>query len=695
MSDKLDAYHRWLGIPPSEQPPDAYRLLGVQLFEDDPDVIQAAADRQMAHLRTYQLGEHSHLSQRLLNEVAAAKLRLLNPEKRAAYDRKLRAQLKAKEPAVPPPAPPPGAESPEVIAAASSRPRRKRPSWQAPVATAAVGAVLIVLVVLVVLIVMRFVPGKQTAEPKPPPGPPTIREISTRFGPGSETARPPIGQTPPHRPERQPTVKPPPRTEQHPRPGSDPSPTEPKSFDPVPIVENVRPSLVRVETPDGQGAGFVVDADGIVATSYRLVAGQMWVTVTLDDGVSAEVPGFVAVDKDNDLALIRIKTDQNQRQHPKLPAVALCSTPPRKGETVIALGAPDSAPDSDSNTPSQGVITAIRQGKEVRNIIGAGAYSRLGAGLAATWIQTSAAISPENRGGPLVNARGEVVAVNAWGKGVAGDLNFAISARPIESLLRNVGNECRKLSTLPKPARPDVDRSADRDFWITFPSGNVLSSNDLRINAREVADAIEQSLRADPYSVLSVRRPNGTLRALACHDKGTLDGVMLAFHENKQPKMYVTYVKGKRHGLLKIWDSRGGDSRSHGVFTCRYTMGRRQGFCCLMDEGEPRLVLEYSYDKINAVHVLGGGKIVKSYDSVASLDGTATSVMEQLKEIEDKLGNEEPAFKKAVRKEDRYLRKERAARLNPRKWKDFQARATQRLAEQRAIINALRQKAKL
>lgn len=678
MSDKLDAYHRWLGIPPSEQPPDAYRLLGVQLFEDDPDVIQAAADRQMAHLRTYQLGKHSHLSQRLLNEVAAAKLRLLNHEKRTAYDRKLREQLKAKEPAVPTPAPEPqsGAEAPKIVAAALSRSRRKRPSWKAPVATAVAGAVLIVLIVL---IVMRFVPGKQTAEPKPPPGPPTIREISTRFGPGSETARPPIGQTPLHRPERQPTVQSPPRTEQHPRPGTDPSPAEPKGFDPVPIVENLRPSLVRVETPDGQGAGFVVDADGIVATSYRLVAGQMWVTVTLHDGVSAEVPGFVAVDKNSDLALIRIKTDR------KLPAVSLCLTSPRKGETVIALGAPDGTFSGDSDAPSQGVVTAIRSGKEVRNIIGAGAYGRLGAGLAATWIQTSAAISPENLGGPLVDARGEVVGVNAWGKGAAGDLNFAISAEPIESLLRNAGKECRKLSTLPKPSRPDVGRKAVRDFRITFPSGNVLSSSDLRINVREVADAIEKSLRADPYSVLSIHRPNGTLRALACHDKGTLNGVMLAFYENKRPKMYVTYAKGKRHGLLKIWDS-----RSRGVFACRYTMGRRQGFCCLMDEGEPRLVLEYGHDKIDAVHLLGGGKIVKSYDGVSSLDGTAASVMEQLKEIEDKLGQEEPVFKKAVRQEDRRLRKERAARLNPQKWKDFQARFAQRLAEQQAIINALR-----
>jgi len=40
----FDPYHKWLGIPPDEQPPDHYRLLAVRRFEDDPDVIAAAAD---------------------------------------------------------------------------------------------------------------------------------------------------------------------------------------------------------------------------------------------------------------------------------------------------------------------------------------------------------------------------------------------------------------------------------------------------------------------------------------------------------------------------------------------------------------------------------------------------------------------------------------------------------------------------
>ena len=42
----FDPYLNWLGIPPHEQPPNFYRLLGVVLFESNPEVIQQAADRQ-------------------------------------------------------------------------------------------------------------------------------------------------------------------------------------------------------------------------------------------------------------------------------------------------------------------------------------------------------------------------------------------------------------------------------------------------------------------------------------------------------------------------------------------------------------------------------------------------------------------------------------------------------------------------
>ncbi len=98
MEQVFDPYHVWLGIPPQEQPPNHYRLLGIALYESSADVIATAADRQMGHLRTFQSGKHSVLSQRLLNEVAAAKVCLLSPVKKAAYDEQLREHLQPSPP---------------------------------------------------------------------------------------------------------------------------------------------------------------------------------------------------------------------------------------------------------------------------------------------------------------------------------------------------------------------------------------------------------------------------------------------------------------------------------------------------------------------------------------------------------------------------------------------------------------------
>lgn len=86
----FDPYRKWLGIQPKDQPPNHYRLLGVDLFEDDLDVIEGAADRLMNFVRQYQSGEHAGDAARILNELAAARLCLLKPTTKATYDKKLR-----------------------------------------------------------------------------------------------------------------------------------------------------------------------------------------------------------------------------------------------------------------------------------------------------------------------------------------------------------------------------------------------------------------------------------------------------------------------------------------------------------------------------------------------------------------------------------------------------------------------------
>lgn len=84
-------YQLCLGIPEEQCPPDHYQLLGLRAFESDPQLIAAAADRRMQLLREQQLGRYRRESQRLLNEVAEARICLLSPDEKIVYDRGLAA----------------------------------------------------------------------------------------------------------------------------------------------------------------------------------------------------------------------------------------------------------------------------------------------------------------------------------------------------------------------------------------------------------------------------------------------------------------------------------------------------------------------------------------------------------------------------------------------------------------------------
>jgi hypothetical protein len=91
MVQTFDPYQKWLGISAKDQPPNHYRLLGIDLFETDLDAIANVADQRRLYVCGFQTGENSALAQRILDEIVVARECLLNPQKKAEYDRQLRA----------------------------------------------------------------------------------------------------------------------------------------------------------------------------------------------------------------------------------------------------------------------------------------------------------------------------------------------------------------------------------------------------------------------------------------------------------------------------------------------------------------------------------------------------------------------------------------------------------------------------
>ncbi len=99
MTRVFDPYVEWLGIAQEDQPPNYYRLLGIELFEDDSEVIQTAARRRVALLKEKLPEDRGRWSRRLLREVAAAQGCLTHADRKAAYNCKLKA--KASPPSTP------------------------------------------------------------------------------------------------------------------------------------------------------------------------------------------------------------------------------------------------------------------------------------------------------------------------------------------------------------------------------------------------------------------------------------------------------------------------------------------------------------------------------------------------------------------------------------------------------------------
>lgn len=102
----FDPYRKWLGIPEDQRPPNHYQLLGIAPDEQDAEVIEAAAVRQSAFVRNFQSGKYGNEATRLLTEIAAARICLLDPGKRAAYDAEMQRQrtgagLRSTAPTVP------------------------------------------------------------------------------------------------------------------------------------------------------------------------------------------------------------------------------------------------------------------------------------------------------------------------------------------------------------------------------------------------------------------------------------------------------------------------------------------------------------------------------------------------------------------------------------------------------------------
>jgi len=204
----------------------------------------------------------------------------------------------------------------------------------------------------------------------------------------------------------------------------------------------------------GQGSGFIVSADGLILTNAHVVRNARQVTVKLSDRreFAARVLGS---DASTDIAVLKVDAKD-------LPTVTLGD--PRAvqvGDWVLAIG----APFGFEQTATQGIVSAKGRSLPGESVV--------------PFIQTDAAVNPGNSGGPLFDAQGRVIGINAQIYSQSGGFQGLAFAIPVdvalhvkEQIVAHGRVEHARLGVVLQ----DLSAPLARSFGLNSPDGALVSS---------------------------------------------------------------------------------------------------------------------------------------------------------------------------------------------------------------------------
>ncbi len=194
------------------------------------------------------------------------------------------------------------------------------------------------------------------------------------------------------------------------------------------VYDEFGPGVVSVDVASadlgpGGGSGFVLDEDGYIVTNQHVLEGAEGVSVRFPDGerMQAEIVGE---DASTDVAVLKVDAPDGMLS----PLTLGDSDEVEVGSPVIAMGNPLNVGLS--------VTTGIVSGTE-RPIKAPNNYTINGA------VQTDAAISSGNSGGPLLDSRGAVIGINSQvaatgAEGVAQGVGFAVPVNTVKSVVEQI-----------------------------------------------------------------------------------------------------------------------------------------------------------------------------------------------------------------------------------------------------------------
>ncbi len=170
-----------------------------------------------------------------------------------------------------------------------------------------------------------------------------------------------------------------------------------------------------------EGSGWEYDSKGDIVTNEHVVAGATSITATLWNGKSF-TGHLVGSDSSTDLAVVRISAPSSLLT----PLAVGNSDAVQVGSPVVAIGSPFGLPE----TVTSGIVSALHRSIEAPNNFTIGSA-----------IQTDAPINHGNSGGPLLNAAGQVIGVNAQIQSQSGGsegVGFAIPSNTVRSVVSQI-----------------------------------------------------------------------------------------------------------------------------------------------------------------------------------------------------------------------------------------------------------------
>jgi S1-C subfamily serine protease len=219
------------------------------------------------------------------------------------------------------------------------------------------------------------------------------------------------------------------------------------------VARAMTPTVVSVAQAEGSGSGIIVDKSGLVLTNAHVVGNSRTVEVGLADGrtLNGQVLGR---DPTIDVAVVRVPA-QN------LPTAPIGDSDKLEvGQSAIAIGNPLGL----ERTVTSGVVSAVNRNPRGISLDGL--------------IQTDAAISPGNSGGPLVDSHGRVIGINTVvlsGAGASG-LGFAVPINLANDVVRQVLTTGRITRAYLGVGFADIEPELARQFGLPVKHGVILTA---------------------------------------------------------------------------------------------------------------------------------------------------------------------------------------------------------------------------